>query len=187
MILYVIRFILQWILYRRHRGDPPKRPSLSLQTFPRIAVVAGLIILERLIYRYAYEFALGLELTVLKVSFRVYRGPNSQAALPFTFLLISLRNTSGLAAYSLPTIGVIATVAALFGATHVSLHAFLAGILINVILAWIILRTAQILADISLTSFFFQLCVVLLAPSLLKCRLINRRFLSLPFGFWLVQ
>lgn len=69
VILYVIRFILQWILYRRHRGDPPKRPSLSLQNIPRIAVVAGLIILERLIYRYAYEFALGLELTVLKVSF----------------------------------------------------------------------------------------------------------------------
>src|SRR5271156_5131206 len=158
VILYILRFILQWIRYRRHRGDPPKRPSLSIQNFPRIAIVAGLIIIERLIYRYAYEFALGLELTVLKVPFRHDPTLISQAALPFTFLLLSLRSTSGLAAYSLPTIGVVATVAALFGATHVSLHAFLAGVLINVIIIWTILRIAQILADVSLTSFFFQLC-----------------------------
>jgi hypothetical protein len=61
----------------------------------------------------------------------------------------------------LPAIGVVATLFALFSATSVSAHAFIAGIFINVLFVGIILRVGSILADMTLFSFLFQLSLVL--------------------------
>ena len=66
-----------------------------------------------------------------------------------------------MAAFSLPTVGVVATLFALFGATTVSPHAFIAGIFINVLSVWIMLRVGSILTDITLFSFLFQVSLVL--------------------------
>ena len=65
-----------------------------------------------------------------------------------------------MAAFSLPTVGVVATLFALFGATSVSPQAFITGIFINVLLVGIILRVGSILADITLFSFLFQVSLV---------------------------
>ena len=63
--LYVLRGLLS---SRKRSSDTSyQRTTLSSRSFSKIASVAGLIVLERIIYRHASSFALGLELTVLKV------------------------------------------------------------------------------------------------------------------------
>ena len=157
--LYLLLVIIQLIKYIRYGSQLSILSSWTLQNVPRIATVAGLIVLERIVYRHAYSFALGLELILLKVELsfthRLY-----QAALPLTYLLFTLGNTNGFAALSLPMIGGIATLIALFSAAPVSLQAFIAGIFINFLLVAIILRISSILEDVSIFSFLFQLSVV---------------------------
>ena len=65
-----------------------------------------------------------------------------------------------MAAFSLPMVGVVATLFALFGATSVSPLAFITGIFINVLFVGIILRVGSILTDITLFSFLFQISLV---------------------------
>lgn len=65
--IYLLRFALQWLSYRRRGGKVPVFPKFTLRDLPRISVVAFFIVLERILYRYTYEFALGVELSVLKV------------------------------------------------------------------------------------------------------------------------
>jgi hypothetical protein len=65
-LLYILRFLLQ-LRRCRQQDDSQPRSKWSSRGFSRICLVAGLIVLERLLYRYANDFALGLELTVLKV------------------------------------------------------------------------------------------------------------------------
>jgi hypothetical protein len=65
--LYVLRYILQWFLFRRRGGNAPARPTFTLRDLPRISVVALLIAIERILYRYGSGFALGIELTAIKV------------------------------------------------------------------------------------------------------------------------
>lgn len=67
---YLLRAPPQYIKYRLFGGEMPVLPRLSWNSSLKIITVAGLIILERILYRYAYSFALGLELTLLKVMFR---------------------------------------------------------------------------------------------------------------------
>ena len=64
---YVIKFQEQLIRHRRFGSKMPRRPKLFTPDLSRIGVIAFLIVLERIVYRYSYSFALGLELTVLKV------------------------------------------------------------------------------------------------------------------------
>lgn len=65
--IYVLRYALQWLLFRRRGGKAPVRPKFTLRDLPKISIIAFLIVIERILYRYTYEFALGVELTVLKV------------------------------------------------------------------------------------------------------------------------
>ena len=65
--LYLLRGIIQLTNRRRYVADISLQSNLTLRNLPRTAIVAGLIILERIIYRHAYSYALGLELTLLKV------------------------------------------------------------------------------------------------------------------------
>lgn len=83
-----------------------------------------------------------------------------QAALPFTYLLFSLRTTAGFFAFSLPSVGFLAILAALWGGTIVSLQGFIGGILINILVVTIILRIGAIVSETSLFSFIFQLSLV---------------------------
>jgi hypothetical protein len=80
--------------------------------------------------------------------------------LPFTYLLFSIRTTSGFQAYFFPTLGLVATFLALFTSIAVSAQAFVAGLILNVILVATILRIGSILADITLFAFLFQLSLV---------------------------
>jgi len=70
--VYVLVFLLQCYRHRRRGGGAirtaeSRRLNFTVRNFPRVAVIAGLIVLERIIYRHAYPFALGLELVLLKV------------------------------------------------------------------------------------------------------------------------
>lgn len=67
--LYLLRSIIQLLNRRRYIADVSPQSGMTLRNLPRIAIVAGLIVLERIVYRQAYSFALGLELTLLKVLF----------------------------------------------------------------------------------------------------------------------
>ena len=66
----------------------------------------------------------------------------------------------GIAAYSLPVVGVIATTIALFGAAAVSPQALVAGIILNVLIVMTIMRIATLLNEITLFSFLFQVSLV---------------------------
>ena len=70
-LLYVLRFLLGLRRWRRQTtsGSFRQRIRSSLRNIPRIAIIAGLIVLEHMLYRYTSGFALGLELTVLRVNF----------------------------------------------------------------------------------------------------------------------
>ena len=71
--VYVLHILLQCYRHRRRGGGGAIRTAESrglnftVRNFPRVAVIAGLIVLERIIYRHAYPFALGLELVLIKV------------------------------------------------------------------------------------------------------------------------
>jgi hypothetical protein len=66
--LYVLRFGLQCWMYRRYKSVAPTTPTAKmLRHIPRIFAVAAMITLERILYRHASGFALGLELTIIKV------------------------------------------------------------------------------------------------------------------------
>jgi hypothetical protein len=66
--LYLLSGIIQLIKRRRYGKEASSRSNWTLHNFPRIAIVASLIVFERIVYRYTYSFALGLELTLLKVA-----------------------------------------------------------------------------------------------------------------------
>jgi len=66
--LYLLSGIIQLIKRRRYGKEASSRSNWTLRNLPRIAVVASLIVLERIVYRQSYSFALGLELTLLKVA-----------------------------------------------------------------------------------------------------------------------
>lgn len=70
--LYLLRGIMQLVKHRKYGSDVSLRLNLTVHNIPRIAIIAGLIVFERIVYRYAYSFALGLELTLLKVLFLTY-------------------------------------------------------------------------------------------------------------------
>ena len=72
--VYVLHFIFQCLRRRRRPNTESPRFSVTLRYFPRVAVIAGFIILERIIYRHAYTFALGLELVLLKVLIHGFSG-----------------------------------------------------------------------------------------------------------------
>jgi len=80
--------------------------------------------------------------------------------LPFTYLLFSIRSTSGFPAYSLPTLGLVATLIALFTSSAISPQAFIAGLVINLVLVATYLQIATILADLTLFAFLFQVSLV---------------------------
>jgi hypothetical protein len=65
--VYTLRFLLQYWKYRRYKTVAPQKTKWTMRHFPKVAGVAGLIILERVIYRHTSTFALGLELVILKV------------------------------------------------------------------------------------------------------------------------
>ena len=65
--LYLLRGITQLLKRQRYGPDVSLQLNMTLRNLPRIAIVAGLIVLQRILYRHAYSFALGLELTLLKV------------------------------------------------------------------------------------------------------------------------
>ena len=65
--LYTLRHILLWWRHRRGGGEAPTLPRLSLRDLPKVVPVAVLMVMERALYRYAYQFALGLELNILRV------------------------------------------------------------------------------------------------------------------------
>ena len=67
--LYLLRVIIQLMNRRRYVADISPQSGMTLRNLSRIAIVAALIVFERIIYRHAYFFALGLELTLLKVLF----------------------------------------------------------------------------------------------------------------------
>jgi len=69
LLLYCLRFLLGLRRWPRQAAATSTSPRLRipLKNFARIAVIAGLIVLSHLLYRYASEFALGIELTVVKV------------------------------------------------------------------------------------------------------------------------
>jgi len=52
---------------RKNRDSRPPQPVLNFGKFRLVGVVAALIIAERMVYRHGYQFALGVELSVLKV------------------------------------------------------------------------------------------------------------------------
>jgi len=65
-------FALKALIERRHRrrknrDSAPSQALLSFGQFRQVGVVAALIIAERIVYRHGYQFALGVELSVLKV------------------------------------------------------------------------------------------------------------------------
>lgn len=66
--LYLLYGLIHFVKRRRYgQVEGSQRLwNFTLQNAPRIAVIAGLILFERIVYRYAYSFALGLELTLLK-------------------------------------------------------------------------------------------------------------------------
>jgi hypothetical protein len=66
--LYLLSGIIQLIKRRRYGKDASSRSNWTLRNLPRIAVIASLIVFERIVYRHAYSLALGLELTLLKVA-----------------------------------------------------------------------------------------------------------------------
>jgi len=68
--------------------------------------------------------------------------------------------TDGVVAYALPVGGAIATTIALFAAAAVSPQAFVAGILLNVLIVMTIMRIATLLNEITLFSFLFQVSLV---------------------------
>ena len=70
--VYVLHILLQCYRHRRRGGGGIRTAesrglNFTVRNFPRVAVIAGLIVLERIIYRHAYPFALGLELVLIKV------------------------------------------------------------------------------------------------------------------------
>lgn len=65
--LYTLRYILLWWKALRRGGETPVRPKISPRDLQKVLPIAALMIVERTLYRYASQFALGLELTVLKV------------------------------------------------------------------------------------------------------------------------
>jgi hypothetical protein len=65
--LYTLRYLLQWWRYRRSGGEAPPLPRVSLRDLPNVVPVAILMVAESALYRYAYQFALGLELNILRV------------------------------------------------------------------------------------------------------------------------
>jgi hypothetical protein len=65
--LYLLRGTIQLIKRRRYVAEASFQSGVTLRDFLRITTVAGLIVLERIVYRHTYSFALGLELTLLKV------------------------------------------------------------------------------------------------------------------------
>jgi hypothetical protein len=77
--IYVLVFFLQCYRHRRRgrggiRTAESRRLKFTVRYFPSVAIIAGLIVLERIIYRHAYPFALGLELVLLKVCTLLKRG-----------------------------------------------------------------------------------------------------------------
>jgi len=52
---------------RKNLDSRPPQPVLNFGQFRSVGVVAALIIAERIVYRHGYQFALGVELSVLKV------------------------------------------------------------------------------------------------------------------------
>jgi hypothetical protein len=67
-VLYALKYLME--KRRQRRGNGAESSSLSIlnsRHFRRVAIVAALIVLERIVYRHAYFFALGVELSVLKV------------------------------------------------------------------------------------------------------------------------
>jgi hypothetical protein len=77
-----------------------------------------------------------------------------------------MRGTEGVAAYSLPVVGAVATTFALFAAAIVSPQALVAGMLINVLIVMTILRIGTLLTEITFFSFLFQLSLVSPLPPL---------------------
>ena len=71
--LYLLRGIIQLMRRRTYVANVSLQSGMMLPNLVRIAIVASLIVLERIIYRHAYSFALGLELTLLKVYFALMR------------------------------------------------------------------------------------------------------------------
>jgi hypothetical protein len=67
--LYLLRSIIQLLNRRRYIADVSPQTGMTLRNLLRIAIIASLMVLERIVYRQAYSFALGLELTLLKVLF----------------------------------------------------------------------------------------------------------------------
>jgi hypothetical protein len=65
--LYTLRFLLQCWKYRRYKTVASQKTKWTMRHLPKVMGVAGLVILERVVYRHASTFALGLELTILKV------------------------------------------------------------------------------------------------------------------------
>ena len=66
--VYMLYFLFQLHPRHRRRGIELRRLNVTFRYFSRVATIAGLILLERIVYRHAYPFALGLELVLLKVT-----------------------------------------------------------------------------------------------------------------------
>jgi hypothetical protein len=64
--LYALKLLIQ---RRRQKAkeETPSQPLLQVRLLRPVGVIAALILVERIVYRYASSFALGVELTVLKV------------------------------------------------------------------------------------------------------------------------
>lgn len=65
--LYTLRYMLPRWKSRGGGSDALAYLKVSLRDLPKVVPVAALIVAERALYRYASKFALGLELTILKV------------------------------------------------------------------------------------------------------------------------
>jgi hypothetical protein len=64
--LYALKLLIQ---RRRQKvnEESPSQPLLQVRFLRPVGVIAALILVERIVYRHASSFALGVELTVVKV------------------------------------------------------------------------------------------------------------------------
>ena len=155
--LYTLRYILLWWKCLRRGGETPVRPKISPRDLQKVLPIATLMIVERALYRYASQFALGLELTVLKVISRFWMRL-SKATLPFMYLIYNFGTTESHSSFTF--LGLLSGLVALFGSSVVSPLAMTASFVLNFLLISITIRLHSALSDISLVALLLQLSIV---------------------------